>query len=224
LPLPVHLEDPVLRLKEVKRRMDRLKKSPDPYINFGLLNSIGYLPPGIAKKAAALFGNKASGVLTNVPGPRQPLYFAGKEIDKFMFWVPRSGRIGLGVSILSYNNNVIVGIASDEGLMPDPEVLLEGFENEFNNLLDLVQSGKIDDEPLVLHDRYEEAQAAAEAEETKQDQGPAHTTACTAITKSGKRCKNRARAGSEFCSVHRNQAKTDDRLKNVAQIVKELSS
>ena len=224
LPLPVHLEDPILRLKEVKQRMDRLKKSPDPYINFGLLSSIGYLPPGIAKKAAAVFGNKATGVLTNVPGPRQPLYFAGEKIEKFMFWVPRSGRIGLGISILSYNENVIVGIASDEKLMPDPEVLLEGFEDEFNHLLDLVQSGKIEDEPLVLHDRYEEAQESAEAEESKQDRETTHAGKCKAITKSGKRCKNRARAGTKFCNVHRHQAKTDNRLKDVAQIVKELSS
>ena len=224
LPLPVHLEDPILRLKEVKQRMDRLKTSPDPYINFGLLSSIGYLPPGIAKKAAALFGNKASGVLTNVPGPREPLYFAGKKIDKFMFWVPRSGRIGLGISILSYNGNLVVGIASDEKLMPDPEVLLEGFEDEFNHLLDLVQSGKIDDAPLVLHDRYQEARAAAEAEEPKQKKATTQTAACKAFTKNGKRCKNQARAGTEFCSVHRHQAKTDNRLKDVAQIVKELSS
>ena len=224
LPLPVHLEDPILRLKEVKQRMDRLKNSPDPYINFGLLSTIGYLPPGIARKAAAVFGNKASGVLTNVPGPRQPLYFAGKKIEKFMFWVPRSGRIGLGISILSYNENVIVGIASDEGLMPDPEVLLEGFEDEFNHLLDLVQSGKINDEPLVLHDRYKEAQETAQAKESKQDQATTHPVICKAITKSGKRCKNRARAGTEFCSVHRNKAKKDNRLKDVAQIVKELSS
>ena len=224
LPLPVHLEDPILRLKEVKQRMDRLKNSPDPYINFGLLSTIGYLPPGIARKAAAVFGNKASGVLTNVPGPRQPLYFAGKKIEKIMFWVPRSGRIGLGISILSYNENVIVGIASDEGLMPDPEVLLEGFEDEFNHLLDLVQSGKINDEPLVLHDRYKEAQETAQAKESKQDRATTHPAMCKAITKSGKRCKNRARAGTEFCSVHRNQAKKDNRLKDVAQIVKELSS
>lgn len=224
LPLPVHLEDPILRLKEVKQRMDRLKKSPDPYINFGLLSSIGYLPPGIAKKAAAVFGNKASGVLTNVPGPRQPLYFAGEKIEKFMFWVPRSGRIGLGISILSYNENVIVGIASDEGLMPDPEVLLEGFEDEFNHLLDLVQSGKIEDEPLVLHDRYKEAQETAEAEESKQDQATTQTALCKAFTKRGKRCKNQARAGTKFCGVHQHQAKTDNRLKDVAQIVKELSS
>jgi WS/DGAT/MGAT family acyltransferase len=224
LALPVHLEDPVLRLKEVKQRMDRLKKSPDPYINFGLLSSIGYLPPGIAKKAAALFGNKASGVLTNVPGPRQPLYFAGKKIDKFMFWVPRSGQIGLGISILSYNNKVIVGIASDEGLMPDPEVLLEGFEDEFKHLLELVQSGKIDDEPLVLHDRYQESQVAAEAKEQLHSKEASHPGVCKAETKSGKRCKNKARAGMDYCSVHRRQAKTDNRLKDVTQIVKELSS
>ncbi len=143
LPLPVHLKDPVLRLKEVKRRMDRLKTSPDPYINFALLSVMGYLPPLLAKKAAAVFGNKASGVLTNVPGPRQPLYYAGQEVKNLMFWVPRSGQIGLGISILSYNGKVTVGIASDEGLMPDPEVLLEGFEDEFNALLDLVKSGKI---------------------------------------------------------------------------------
>ena len=224
LPLPVHLEDPVLRLKEVKQRMDRLKKSPDPYINFGLLSSIGYLPPGIAKKAAALFGNKASGVLTNVPGPRQPLYFAGKQIDKFMFWVPRSGHIGLGISILSYNNKVIVGISSDEGLMPDPEVLLEGFEDEFNHLLELVQSGKVDDEPLVLHDRYQESQAAAEAKEQQHRREASRPGMCRAVTKSGKRCKNKARAGMDYCSIHRSQAKTDHRLKDVTQIVKELSS
>jgi diacylglycerol O-acyltransferase len=224
LPLPVHLEDPILRLKEVKQRMDRLKNSPDPYINFGLLSTIGYLPPGLARKAAAVFGNKASGVLTNVPGPRQPLYFAGKKIEKFMFWVPRSGRIGLGISILSYNGEVVVGIASDEGLMPDPEVLLDGFEDEFNHLLDLVQSGKIDDKPLVLHDRYQEAQAAAKADEPKQGQATTHSARCKADTKSGKRCKNRARAGTEFCNVHQHQAKTDNRLKDVAQIVKELSS
>jgi WS/DGAT/MGAT family acyltransferase len=224
LPLPVHLKDPILRLKEVKRRMDRLKTSPDPLINFALLSVMGYLPPLLAKQASAFFGNKASGVLTNVPGPRQPLYFAGQKIENFMFWVPRSGKIGLGISIFSYDGKVTVGIASDEGLMPDPEILLEGFEEEFNSLLTLVQSGKIDDAPLVLHDRYQEAQAAAEAQEPSTIQKASQADGCRAMTKSGKRCKNKAKAGIEFCRVHQHQAKTDNRLKNVAQIVKELSS
>jgi WS/DGAT/MGAT family acyltransferase len=230
LPLPVNLDDPVLRLKEVKRRMDQLKKSPDPYINFGLLSAMGYLPPKVAKKAAALFGNKASGVLTNVPGPRQPLYFAGQKISNLMVWVPRSGQIGLGVSILSYNGKVTIGIASDEGLMPDPEVLLEGFEEEFNNLLDLVQSGKIYDEPLVLHDRYKESQAAekeADSSESPRSSQPKASPAevCKAITQRGKPCKNKALESSDYCSAHQDyaEAEEDTQLRDVAQIMRELT-
>lgn len=184
LALPVYLEDPILRLKEVKRRMDRLKGSPDAAVNFGLLSAMGMLPPGIAKNVAHLFGNKASAVLTNVPGPREPLYFAGKKINNIMFWVPRSGAVGLGISILSYDGKVTVGLAADEGLMPDPEILLEGFEDEFNYLLGLVKSGKIFDKPLVLHDRYQEER-------------------CKALTKSGEQCKKRSMPGLEYCNVHK---------------------
>jgi diacylglycerol O-acyltransferase len=183
LALPVYIEDPVLRLKEVKRRMDHLKKAPDAMVSFGVLSAVGLLPPNIARKAAHFFGDKASAVMTNVPGPRKPLYFAGKKISNMMFWVPRSGNVGLGISIFSYNGKVTMGIAADEGLMPDAEVLLEGFEEESDYLLDLVTSGKIYDEPLVLHDRYKESR-------------------CKALTKSGGKCKKRALPGSEYCKVH----------------------
>ena len=43
---------------------------------------------------------KASTVMTNVPGPQKQLYLAGLPIKEFMFWVPQSGRLGLGVSII----------------------------------------------------------------------------------------------------------------------------
>lgn len=223
LALPVYLEDPILRLKEVKRRMDKLKKSPDPYINFGLLSAIGYLPPSLAQKAAQLFGNKASGVMTNVPGPRQPLYFSGKKITNLMFWVPRSGAIGLGISILSYDGKVTVGIASDAGLMPDPEVLLEGFEDEFNHLLDLVQSGKIYDEPLVLHDRYKESESAKKRRKKESAEDDSEPGRCIAYTKTGKRCSKKALADSEYCHVHQHLYEEDTVLQDVAQIMKELT-
>lgn len=225
LPLPVYLKDSVLRLKEVKRRMDKLKTSPDPYINFGLLSAIGYLPPDLAKKASQFFGSKASGVLTNVPGPRQPLYFAGSKINNFMFWVPRSGKIGLGISILSYDGKVTVGIASDESLMPDPEVLLEGFEDEFNSLLDLVNSGKIEEEPLVLHDRFMENRTATENQPDGGTSTPADTRfhSCQAETKKGTPCRKQALPGTDYCSVHRHAADEDSRLKDVAQLMKELT-
>ena len=224
LPLPVHLKDPILRLKEIKRRMDRLKTSPDPLINFALLSVMGFLPPVLAKKASAYFGNKASGVLTNVPGPREALYFAGQKIENFMFWVPRSGKIGLGISIISYDGQVTVGIASDEGLMADPEILLEGFEEEFNRLLALVQSGKIDEEPLVLHDRYQEARSAANPASSAEGEKETSPTSCKALTKTGKACKNMALADSDYCRVHQQKAEEEMQLQDVAKIIRELTN
>lgn len=222
LSLPVYLKDPVLRLKEIKRRMDKLKVSAEPYVNFGLLNAMGYLPTTLAQKAAQLFGNKASGVLTNVPGPRKPLYFAGKKISNIMFWVPRSGVIGLGISILSYNGNVTIGIASDNGLMPDPETFLTGFEDEFNYLLDIVQSGKINEGPLVLHDRFEEKKSEKPGVASEKKSMPSHPDRCRAMTKSGKQCRNMATKGQSVCYSHRHADKEENLLDDVTQIMKSL--
>ena len=73
-------------------------------------------------------------MLTNVPGPREPLYLAGRKIDQVMFWVPQSGRLGLGISILSYAGGVMLGVATDEGLVADPERIVAEFEREFKAL------------------------------------------------------------------------------------------
>ena len=51
-----------------------------------------------------------------------------------MFWVPQSGHLGLGVSILSYAGHVTVGIASDAGLVPDPEALVAALDAELATL------------------------------------------------------------------------------------------
>ena len=77
------------------------------------------------------FGSKATAVLTNVPGPRQPLYLAGRKIGRVMFWVPQSGHLGLGVSIISYAGGVMLGVATDAGLVPDPEKIVDAFKVEF---------------------------------------------------------------------------------------------
>jgi hypothetical protein len=73
--------------------------------------------------------------MTNVPGPQQPLYFAGAKIAQFMFWVPQSGNIGMGVSILSYDGAVQFGLIADRGLVPDPEHVIANFGPEFEKLV-----------------------------------------------------------------------------------------
>jgi WS/DGAT/MGAT family acyltransferase len=130
LALPLGVEEPAERLAEVKRRMDELKSSLQPVVALGLLSTIGYLPVSLQPLPIQFFGSKASLVLSNVPGPRERLYLAGEPLGRAMFWVPQSGRLGLGVSILSYAGEVMVGVASDAGLVPDPAAIVDGFHAE----------------------------------------------------------------------------------------------
>ena len=79
------------------------------------------MPHRLEDLVVNIFGAKATAVLTNVPGPAPTLYFAGSRIIDIMFWVPQSGRLGLGISILSYDGQVRMGVATDAGLVPDPD-------------------------------------------------------------------------------------------------------
>jgi WS/DGAT/MGAT family acyltransferase len=135
LPLPLWIADPGERLAEIKRRMDDIKASVQPALALAVLHAIGYAPGAVQPLAVQFFGSKASAVLTNVPGPREQLYLAGTPLQRAMFWVPQSGRLGLGISILSYNGQVLVGVASDAGLVPDPERIVAAFEADLGDLL-----------------------------------------------------------------------------------------
>jgi diacylglycerol O-acyltransferase len=139
LSLPVGIDDPIERLHELKRRMDLIKSTPEAVVAFGILTAIGITSPEIEDIVVNIFGKKATVVMTNVPGPREVRYFAGKPIRGVMFWVPQSGRLGLGVSIISYAGEVLVGIATDAGLTPDPEMIVAALHKEFDEYADLVE-------------------------------------------------------------------------------------
>ena len=131
LALPVGEPEVAERLRLVKQRMDEIKRSPEPLVAFQVLNALGLAPREMADTLINMFGAKSTAVMTNVAGPRQPIYFAGRKVESVLFWVPQSGRMGLGVSILSYNGRVVVGVATDAGLVPDPERLAQDFADEY---------------------------------------------------------------------------------------------
>jgi WS/DGAT/MGAT family acyltransferase len=139
LPLPLGIDDSLLRIFEVRKRMDAIKDSPEALVSFGILQTMGVSPGPVFERVLQMFGSKATSVMTNVIGPNAPIYFAGSAMKQAMFWVPRSGGLGMGVSILSYNGQVWLGIATDAGLVPDPEKILDGFYAEFEEMVGLVR-------------------------------------------------------------------------------------
>lgn len=127
LPLPVGIQGADERLRRVHADMEALKRSPQAIVVFGLLTAVGHLPVDLQRRIVEVFGTKATAVVTNLPGPETPLALAGVPLRSFMFWVPRSGRLGLGLSLLSYAGQVRLGIAADRRRMGDPHALLEDF-------------------------------------------------------------------------------------------------
>ena len=134
LVLPIGLDNPIERVYEVRRRMRGLKGSMQPLLAFGLLAVAGGLPKPMQDTLLGLFSKKTTAVMTNVPGPREKMKICGSTVEETLFWVPQSGTVGLGVSILSYGGGVQFGVVSDSTLCPDPQKIIDQFEPEFAKL------------------------------------------------------------------------------------------
>ncbi|MEJ6021919.1 wax ester/triacylglycerol synthase family O-acyltransferase [Ramlibacter sp. PS4R-6] len=134
LVLPIGIQNPIERVYEVRRRMNALKGSTQPVLAFLTLALSGLLIKPAQDAITSMFGRKTTAVMTNVPGPREKLKFLGSTIEQTLFWVPQSGDIGLGVSILSYGGGVQFGVITDTTLCPDPQKIIDQFEPEFGKL------------------------------------------------------------------------------------------
>jgi diacylglycerol O-acyltransferase / wax synthase len=135
LDLPIGIENPVERLYAVRGNMNSLKGSFQPVLALGLLAAMGAGPRALQEILLQSLARNGSAVMTNVPGPQEPLYLAGAAIESLMFWVPQSGDIGVGVSIISYNGAVQFGVITDRALCPDPERVTAQFGAEFEKLV-----------------------------------------------------------------------------------------
>jgi diacylglycerol O-acyltransferase / wax synthase len=135
LVLPIGMAHPGERLYAVHARMNALKGSTQPLLAFAVLVLSGLVVKPMQDLITSLFAKKATAVMTNVPGPREPLAFCGRAVNQVMFWVPQSGDIGMGVSILSYAGGVQFGLITDAKMCPDPQAIVSGFSPEFEKLL-----------------------------------------------------------------------------------------
>jgi len=144
--LPIGIEDPLERVLELRSRMNELKDGYTAVIALALLGAAGLAPRRLQKQALDLLASKASAVMTNVPGPQHALYMAGSRLRRMMFWVPQSGDIGVGISILSYDGGVQFSLVTDKKLCAKPQEIIDRFLPEFEQLLYAVLLAPWDDE------------------------------------------------------------------------------
>jgi len=134
----VGIANPIERVFAVRARMAQLKGSYQPLLAFGILAATGLFIKPVQDAVLGLFAKKTTAVMTNVPGPASPLKFCGATLRQTMFWVPASGEVGVGVSILSYGGGVQFGLMTDRARCDEPQAIVERFTLEFQHLLHMM--------------------------------------------------------------------------------------
>ncbi len=133
--LPVGIEHPLERVMTLRQRMLALKTSYEPRTTLGLFAALGHLPKLVQDQLFDLLVSRSTAVMTNVPGPSEPLTVAGSVLKQSLFWVPQTADTGMGVSILSYAGKVQFGLIADVALTPNPEAVVRHFPEEFEKYL-----------------------------------------------------------------------------------------
>jgi diacylglycerol O-acyltransferase len=141
--LPIGIRNPLQRVRAVHDTMVSLKGSLQPPMTLMVLGLMGLLPGAVQGPAIEMFSRKGSLVASNVPGPQAPLYMCGQRISEMYFWVPQSGTMGIGISILSYAGQVFLGIIADQNLVADPQPVVDRIGTEFEKLLLAVTVGAL---------------------------------------------------------------------------------
>jgi WS/DGAT/MGAT family acyltransferase len=135
LDLPVSVDDPHERLAEVRRRTAAVKRSAEGEVSFQILGLVGHTFRAVERILVDVFAAKGSAVVTNVPGPTRPVYLTGRKVCGTIGWPPESGDITLGVSIISYDGQLVLGLMADTRVVRDAHLILARTVHELDGLL-----------------------------------------------------------------------------------------
>jgi diacylglycerol O-acyltransferase len=131
--VPLDIEHPVQRMQQVRRLVETQRAEP----SLGLLEpmaAIVYrLPTSVS---TALFQAMLKGVdlvTSNVPGVAVPVFFAGGRVVSQFGFGPMTGSAA-NLTLLSYCDQVHIGVNTDRAAIPDSDVFVACLEDSFDEI------------------------------------------------------------------------------------------
>jgi len=128
--LPVACSDPVRCLESIQEATGEVKSSGQAVGAQALTELAGFAPPTLLAQGSRLapFQRFVNLVVTNVPGPPQPLHLGGSELLDILPMVPVGKNLALNVAVVSYNGRMYFGITADFHALPEAELLADDIE------------------------------------------------------------------------------------------------
>ncbi len=138
VPLPIGERDPRRRLEILQQTTTRLKDERNALGALLWTKMVGLTPATVVSLAARLpwRGLPFNMVVTNVPGPQQPLHLLGARMLNYYGTVPISNYLGLGTAVVSYAGALYWGFNADWDLVPDVDVFVRCVDRSFRELRD----------------------------------------------------------------------------------------
>jgi len=138
-PLPIHVADPVERLRAVSEAMAGIKESKQALGAELIAGAQDFAPPTILAQSSRMnFSTRFYNLLvTNIPGPQLPLYLLGRELEAMYPVAFLAGDRALAIAIMSYNGRMSFGLIGDLDAMADIEVVAEGITHALRELVRL---------------------------------------------------------------------------------------
>ncbi len=141
-PLPVGVVDPVQRLRQIADAMAGIKRSGQAVGAQALTELVGFASTTLVAQAARLQARQRlfNLVVTNVPGPQQPLYLLGRRMQAIYPLVPLAANTALGIAVLSYDGRLNFGLNADYDVLADLDVLASDLETAIAEIVQSVDS------------------------------------------------------------------------------------
>jgi WS/DGAT/MGAT family acyltransferase len=133
-PVPLTVVDPVHRMKVVRDLVLRARAEPALALTEPLANILNRLHPDLT---TGIFGSMLRGVdfvTSNVPGPPFPIYLSGARVISQFPFGPLAAAAA-NVTLLSYMDDLNIGVNTDPAAVPDPDVLIECMQEGFDEIL-----------------------------------------------------------------------------------------
>jgi WS/DGAT/MGAT family acyltransferase len=134
--LPLADPDPMSRLETIRRQTEHLKETKQALGAETLTQVTEWTGSALLSIGARLmtFGTPFNTVITNVPGPRTPLYLLESRLLEIHPHVPIMGTLGLGIALFSHEGTLSWGYTGDWDLVPDLHALVVATEKSFAEL------------------------------------------------------------------------------------------
>jgi hypothetical protein len=133
VPIPTNVADPRRRLERTHELLLAAKSTFSALPASLLTDATAFIPPAVAARAARLtvelLGRTrppVNLVISNVPGPRNPLFLAGARLESLVPVSVIIDGVGLNITVMSYRDGMDVGVVTDRDQIADPWPLVAG--------------------------------------------------------------------------------------------------